>query len=179
VDLQDYPMLHQADLMLALLKVAQERDASLADVMARLHRDCVKANEPWPCDESALLPLLAVVRDHLLVAGLLVEAQCPDHLRITPRGRAVLGQNPGGVDDSVLLQFPEFRAYIQSQRKAGRAEECGSGAFDEGWEAFRSGASHDDNPYRPDRLEHQDWQNGFFEARGELIPYGHWQELRS
>ena len=48
VEFTEYPLLHEADLMLTMLKVATERPASLEDGVARLKRNLQSVGEAPP-----------------------------------------------------------------------------------------------------------------------------------
>jgi len=45
--------------------------------------------------------------------AVLVENPGPGRFRITPRGKEVLRRNPPSVDNEFLMQFPEFRVFIE------------------------------------------------------------------
>lgn len=47
---------------------------------------------------------------YLVKAGLL-ERPRRGHIKITPRGREALASNPSRIDNSYLMQFPEFEAF--------------------------------------------------------------------
>ena len=108
MELDDSPLLHEPDLMLAVLRVGAAKAGTLDDCIdhLKLLRGCAGIDEPIPEDE---------VRDGLRAAlaklhrARLIEIPAPGRFRITPRGRSVLADNPDGVDDTVLMQLPEFR----------------------------------------------------------------------
>lgn len=172
MDPREYPLLHYADLMVALLRVAEERgEAAVGDAAVRLREDLARAGERPPVDEGELLARLGRARHNLFKAGALLPTH-DQRFRITVRGRRVLAEHPEGIDDTVLMQFPEFRQYIR--RLVGRpaADKPLSLAYDQGWAAYHGGVSHSDNPYRFDTGQHLAWENGWFEARDEEREHG-------
>src|SRR5690606_8124398 len=109
---------------------------------------------------------LQEARRHLVKAKLL-ELVGNGRCRITERGRRVLADYPLGVDDSVLVQFPEFRRYIRKPRAAKDVEVPRAREYTLGYESYRAGRGLDDNPYRFDNADHQAWENGWFDARDD------------
>ena len=92
------------------------------------------------------------------------------------RGREVLHDNPDGVDDTVLMQLPEFRpinghsaiapAVARAPAASQRAPDTG---YQSGFEAFLAGISLADNPHPPDVRAYLDWENGWSQARDERL----------
>lgn len=156
MDFDDYPMRHEADLMLALLRVAEHRAGDCQAALQWLGRD----------GDAETLERLEAARRRLCVAGLLCE-EAGGHLRISTRGRKVLEQFPDGVDDTVLMGFREFRLWLRQTNDNVTPEDTAGRAYQEGWCAQLGGRPHSDNPYLPDTVRHQAWENGWFEARDE------------
>src|SRR5919106_1627646 len=77
----------------------------------------------------------------------LIEAPAPGRFRITARGRRVLADNPDGVDDTVLMQLPEFRSANghappeASSRTAPTTERAPTVDYHSGYEACLAGAN--------------------------------------
>jgi ribosome modulation factor len=92
-------------------------------------------------------------------------------LRISTRGRKVLEQYPDGIDDTVLMGFREFRLWLQQTARHTPPEDTAARAYQEGWTAQLCGRPHSDNPYLPDTVRHQTWENGWFEARDEEVEH--------
>jgi hypothetical protein len=106
----------------------------------------------------------------------LIEAPVPGRFCITARGREVLGDNPDGVDDSVLMQLPEFRpvnghsAIASAGARAPAApQRLPDTEYQSGFEAFLAGGSLADNPHPPDVRAYLDWENGWSQARDERL----------
>ena len=117
MELTEYPLLHEVDLMLTLLKVATEGPASIDDAAERLKRNLELVGLSSPVSGSEFQIYLTRARDRLLQAVLLAPLD-DGRFTITPRGMQALSDHPGGIDDSVLMNFPEFRAFIEAE--AGR-----------------------------------------------------------
>jgi restriction system protein len=173
--LDDAPLLHEPDLMLAVLRVAAARTGTLDDCLDHLRalRRCAQIQEPMP--EAEVRALLEAVQAKLRRAGL-IEAPAPGRFRITARGREVLHEHPAGVDDSVLMQLPEFRAV--NGRSAIVPGVPGAPAayqrapdtdYQRGFEAFLAGIGLADNPNPPDVRSFLDWENGWSQARDERL----------
>lgn len=163
MDLEETPLLHFADLALALLRVGRHAPATLADTAALLERKRVQAHEATAVDRAELLAHLADARTHLAAAQAL-EMLDGRRFRTTPRGRALLRAHPDGVDDGVLMDYPEFRAWLDRVRPHRRPEDPGTREFTEGWSARQSAKAHEDNPYPADTAQHQAWSNGWLES---------------
>lgn len=162
MDLYEYPLLHEADLMLAILRVGAQGGGTLDDCRAQLQTLLEHAQEDPPIDPGELRERLEVCRLKLGQARL-IESQ-GERFEITPRGRDVLAANPGGVDETVLMQFEEFRAAVD----VGEAPPPGRPVppeYDAGYTAFAAGRPFTDNPHPFDSRQHQEWQNGWSQAR--------------
>lgn len=170
MDFADYPMLHEAELMLALLRVAEQRTGATAEALARLGRDADRAGEPAAESVAVTLARLESARDRLCVAGLLCDGG-GGTARITTRGRKVLEEHPDGVDDTVLMRFREFRLWLRQTAEHAPPQDTAGRAYQEGWVAQLAGRSHSDNPYMADTVRHQAWENGWFEARDEEVDH--------
>ena len=164
MDLEDRPLLHTPDLMLALLKSAQDHAATLGDAARLLVRSLAQAHEPQKVDEVELATLLDRARRHLVAAQLL-DMLGDGSFRITPRGRSVLSRHPGGVDDSVLMEFPEFRAWMHRVTDHPPPELANSREFQGGWYARQEGGDLGENPFSPDTAQHAAWEDGWLEAQ--------------
>lgn len=164
-EFEDHPLLHDADLMHTLLKVAREAPAGLDDAAAWLRADLRLAREDPPVTAEQIMARLLRARRYLCRARLL-ETLDDGRVRATERGRQVLRDHPDGVDGSVLMAFPEFREFIREA--AGRPpEEARATVYDDGYAAYGRGAGPADNPYPFDTAAHLAWENGWFEARDE------------
>jgi restriction system protein len=175
MDLDEAPLLHEPDLMLAVLRVGAAKSGTLDDCIdhLRLLRRCAQIDE--------LVPEV-VVRSRLETAlaklhrARLIEAKEPGRFRITARGRRILADNPDGVDDTVLMQLPEFRS---TNGRAGRgasprsapvrAERAPTIDYHRGYEACLAGANLADNPHPRDVRAYLDWANGWSQARDDHL----------
>jgi restriction system protein len=170
---EEDPLLHEPDLMLAALRVSACRVATLDDCIRQLRTLLRVAQEPPLADPEELRARLEVVRDKLLRAQLIRSAD-PDGFEITERGRRVLEENPGGVDESLLIRFPEYRDAV-AERAAGGLPGLTAAAYDAGYAAHLAGRMLADNPHPPDRRDHLDWQNGWSQARDDELEAGRGQ----
>jgi restriction system protein len=189
MELTEYPLLHEVDLMLTLLKVAIEGPASIEDAAGQLKRNLHSVGEAPPVSDAELQTYLARARDRLFQAVLLTPFD-DGRFAITPRGKQALSDHPDGIDDSVLMNFPEFRAFIEAE--AGRpVKRIGSNnndndnkggddprivEFDQGYAAFHEGLSLQANPYEQDRVMHLAWENGWCEARDDALRTEKWAD---
>lgn len=169
MELEEHRLLHLPDLMLALLKVAERREAALDDALALLARDRAQAGEPADIPTSHILVRLSRARRRLAAAGLIEQAG-GNRFRITARGRDVLREHPEGVDDSVLVNFPEYRAWLSQAVAHPPPEDARRPEFLDGWSAFLEGAPLTGNPFASQTAQHAAWEDGWLEAmhqRGE------------
>lgn len=165
MDGEEYPLLHYADLMHVMLKVAAEGQARLDTVTARIRGDLDLAREALPISETELRTRLDRARRYLAAAKL-IEPEDGEPFRATGRGHGVLADHPAGIDDSVLAQFPEFRDFIR-QLSGTPPAPPELNPYDEGHAAHGKGIHPADNPYPVDTRAHLAWENGWFEARDE------------
>lgn len=170
MDFAEYPLLHEAELMLTLLRVAEDREGRVEDALARLGRGLDRAGEPATLSAAEITARLEAARLRLCVAGLLCEGG-GGGFRISTRGRKVLAEHPDGVDDTVLMQFREFRLWLRQTAEHPPPEDNAGRAYQEGWMAQLAGRPHSDNPYLGDTVRHQAWENGWFEARDEEVDH--------
>ncbi|MBX9635496.1 MAG: hypothetical protein K2X44_11000 [Magnetospirillum sp.] len=158
MELEDRPLLHFPDLVLALL-----RADSIAGAADLLTQDRTQASETDAVDGGELAAHLDRARHHLIAAHL-VEMLDQHRFRITPRGRAMLQQHPDGIDDSVLMNFPEFRDWLKHRSPHPPPEDARAREFQRGWAACQEGSALGDNPYSTDTAQHGAWEDGWLEA---------------
>jgi restriction system protein len=165
----DSVLLHEPDLMLAVLRVAAASAGTLDACIAHLRELREYAGVEHRVPEAEVRARLQAVTAKLDRASL-IEWPEPGEFRITARGRQVLADHPSGVDDSVLLRLAQSDARTgASDRTPPRPAPAPSAAsaYDLGHQAFGEGLSLADNPYSPDACRHLDWQNGWSQARDE------------
>ncbi len=157
-DQDDTPLLHLPNLMNALLRIGCRPGACLEDAVAALRQERAVAHEAEvQIDEETLTRAL----EHLRVAGL-VE---PDALRTTRRGRLALRDHPLGIDDSVLMEFSEFRSWVESLSAGAPPENPHALEFQRGWLAAQEGREDTDNPFAVDTAQHAAWSDGWQTGR--------------
>lgn len=172
MELEDYPLLNEPNIMLIALRTAAEGPATPEACSRRLLKSLRHAGESPPADLAPLHRRVETAFRCLGIAGLLGPAGEGRYV-ITQRGRQVLREHPTGVDSSVLVSFPEFRSYIFRPReeKPEKAESEPFGrplsAYDEGYSASLHGREITDNPYEFDTTGHIEWENGWSEAHEE------------
>lgn len=160
MELQEHPLLHFADLMLAVLKASRDRPATLDDAARLLARHRHRAGETQAVDPRELAVHLAMVLAHA-EAALLAEPLGSGRFRATPRGRHLLAAHPGGIDDSVLMEFPEFRAWLAKARPPHRREDTRAREFLGGFISYDQGSGLTDNPFATDTAQHAAWEDGW------------------
>jgi len=163
-------LLHEPDLMLAVLRVAAARAGTLDACIEHLRelRDCAGVEHRVPeADVRAQLEAITAKLDR----ASLIEWPVASRFRITARGRQVLADHPSGIDDSVLMRLEQPPA-AEKRDEAPSLETPASAAseasaYDAGYEAYGEGLSLADNPHPADARAHLDWQNGWSEARDQ------------
>jgi restriction system protein len=166
MDLDEAPLLHEPDLMLAVLRVGSQGDATPCACVEHLRRLREQAHEPPVVAEADVRSGLDAVMCKLARAKL-IERLPQSGFRTTARGRGVLAANPRGVDDTVLMQFDEFRAALGRGKPRLGAEDPMVAPYEGGFAAYQAGRGLADNPYPADSCAHQHWQNGWSHARDE------------
>ena len=162
------PLLHEPDLMLAVLRVAAARSATLDACIDHLRslRACARVEQLVPEDE--VRSRLEAVTARLDGASL-IERAAANGFRITARGREVLSDHPDGVDESVLLQFRQARAAPGRREEMHEVRAPARSEYQTGYEAYGEGRGLPDNPHPSDTRAHLDWQNGWSQARDEAL----------
>jgi hypothetical protein len=159
-------LLHEPDLMLAILRSARQEPASLDDAMARLLAHVADAHERAPRQQDELRRRLEGLVAPLLSAGAIVPAG-DDRFRLTERGTRLLAEHPDGIDASVLCAFPEFRAFMAWLGRERPRDDPHWPASEAGMLAFAEGRPNVDNPHAFDSADHLAWECGWFEASDE------------
>ena len=162
-DFHESPLLSYPNLMLIVLKAASRGEATLEDCVEDLRQRLAEAHERSAAGRAAIIGQLETCRSHLMIAKLL-EPAGSGRFRLTARGRDMLAANPTGVDDSALMQFAEFRRYIEQAQRHPAPDNPRTREYDEGANAFRGGQDLSANPYEPDTIKHQAWENGWYGA---------------
>jgi restriction system protein len=157
-------LLHEPDLMLAILRAAQTAPASLEDATARLHANLAAAHEPPADPEGGLRCRLERAALHLGGADAIAPAG-DDRFQLTARGLRLLAEHADGVDETVLSAFPEYRAFLTALHPKRFADDPRLPAFQAGTQAFADGRSLADNPHAFDSADHLAWECGWSEAR--------------
>lgn len=114
------------EFMLPLLKIAADGREHTIDETIELVAATMKISEE---DKRTLLPGRTQTRLYsrvtwaltYLTKSLLLEKPSRGRYRITGRGHEVLGKHPLRIDNTVLAQFPEFRAF-RARRPTDRSE---------------------------------------------------------
>jgi len=166
MEFHDYPLLSYQDLMLTVLQTAARGRATLQECLARLRHTLAAANERPPVSAADMLQRLNAAKVYLAEAMLLTPLD-GNGFAITARGRSVLAEHPMGVDDTVLMQFPEFRRFILRTSEPPSHDDPRDREYEEGYEAYCDGKPPTENPYEFDRIEHLAWENGWFTARDD------------
>ncbi|HSK40303.1 MAG TPA: hypothetical protein VK943_11100 [Arenibaculum sp.] len=187
MEFTEYPLLHIQDLMLTVLRAGTREDATIEDCIASLHGMLRLAGESPPVTDDEIREHLIRVKFHLMKAGLVMSTE-REHFATTERGRHVLQNHPHGVDESVLMEFPEYRRYIEQSGNppafpAPNSTDDRSGPeiveYDEGLAAFRDGRTLADNPYEWDIDKHLAWENGWSQSRDEELRGREWRKAKS
>jgi ribosome modulation factor len=162
-------LLHDADLMLALMRAARHAPATLDDALARLLATLAAAGEPVPPDPADLRRRFRRAASLLAGAGVLAPAG-EGGLRLTEAGVRLLAEHPDGIDESVLETLPAFRAYLAETVRRRTGYDPHEPAFEAGFRAYAEGKPLDANPFDPDGPRHLGWENGWCEARDRRRP---------
>ena len=162
---EDEPiLLHEVDLMLAILRSAERGPARLEDAMRHLEGYRALANEPPSPDPDELRARFERAAVELLAARA-VMAVDSERFELTARGAQLLARYPEGIDGSVLRQFPEYQAWLEARSRRASQDDPRLLAFAAGMRAFRESRQISDNPYPTDLPDHLAWESGWSVAR--------------
>ncbi|MGE5477218.1 MAG: hypothetical protein ACM3Q1_11215 [Bacteroidales bacterium] len=163
MELEETPLLHFPDLALAVLRAGHHAPATVADALVLVERTRRQAHESAPVDTAELAEHLNGARRHLAAASA-IEMLDGERFRTTPRGLALLRVHPDGVDDGVLMDYPEFRLWLRTAERSGHPEDPRPREFTDGWIARKRGGALEDNPFPGDTAQHQAWGEGWRES---------------
>jgi len=164
--LDDAPLLHEPDLMLAVLRVAAAGSGTLDDCLEHLRqlRRFAQVDEPMP--EAEVRMQLQEARAKLQRARL-IEVGTADRCRITARGSRILADHPGGIDETVLMRLAAPRPANRHRMALSLSKRAASIDYQNGYGAYLAGARLADNPHAPDASAFLDWENGWSQARDD------------
>jgi hypothetical protein len=163
---REYPLLNSPNMVVTILREAQEGPATLKNVAARLQALLDQADEHPPFGPGDVASRLELLIRYLSEATLLAPG--PDGaFTLTERGRAALAEHPEGFDTPDLMVYPEFARYIRSLELRRGPLDPRAGGYDQGFYASWTGDAPADNPYSPDSADHLAWENGWSEALDE------------
>ena len=165
-------LLHEPDLMLAVLRVAAARAGTLDACIDHLRalRDRAEVEDRVPeADVRAELQAITAKLDR----ASLIEWPGASRFEITARGRQVLADHPSGVDDGVLMRLEAGRAPTGRPAMVFEPSAPKASAYDAGYEAYGEGRGLADNPHPNDARAHLDWQNGWSQARDDAARRRH------
>lgn len=164
----DYPLMNRPGLVAILMRAAEDGPADLDDCMARLASALATAHEPPRLPQDQIRARFAGLAEDLQAARLLEDAGA-GRVTLTDRGRGLLARYPDGFDTDQLMAYPEYKAHIHGRRSAAVRADTRTSAYDEGFIAALTGARLTENPYTPNTVDHQCWENGWAEAQDESI----------
>mgnify|MGYP001058085174 CR=1 FL=1 len=170
MELGEHTLLNRPALMLCVLRTAAHGETSVATCLEQLKEDLARARERLPENLQDVVDELERVIRHFLAARVLVR-RGHDRFVLTERGRQILAAHPMGIDDTILAQFPEFRAYIHQFARNRTLDDPRIERYQDGRAAYRAGWRLADNPYQPDSIDHLAWANGWCEARDEDLAH--------
>lgn len=173
MELEETPLLHFPDLLLAVLRAGRDAPATVTDAARLLAEKRRQAHESASVDDTELTAHLDGARQHLAAASA-IEMLDSLRFRTTPRGVALLRAHPDGVDDGVLMEYPEFRAWLTKLDHPAHPEDPRPREFMEGWAARLRGCAPEDNPFSADTAQHQAWAEGWRESERHA-----WEEGRA
>lgn len=166
MDDEEPVLLHEQDLMLALLRATAAGPATIEDAVALLEGVRRQARAA-PADDPALLRSRMADAAQALQAARCLERVGGERLRLTGRGRDLLAAEPGGIDETVLMRFPDYAAYVAGRAAPHHEADPRQDAFDQGAAAYVAGQSYAENPHALDSVDHLAWQNGWSVACDE------------
>lgn len=164
-DLHEVPLLNEPSLMLTILRAAARAPVNREACVESLIVSFARVREVLPGPREGLAKRIDQPFFKLVRAGLLASVGV-GLFALTERGGEALQRYPAGLDETVLTQYPEYRAYLRASEfhaaVDGRAtfEAYGRGFLD--WHDDRVAT---DNPFDSDSADHLAWENGWSEAR--------------
>jgi hypothetical protein len=166
MDLNGSRLLHESDLVLAVLRVAAAGAGTLDDCLEYLRRMRRYARVGEPMPEADVRARLDAIQAKLRLTGL-IEVNAAGRSRITAFGRQVLAHHPSEVGDPVLTKLAQPRCDNAHRAVAAPPPQPASTEYQKGYQAYRAGAALADNPYPPDVRAHFDWESGWSRGRDD------------
>lgn len=169
----DHPLLSTASLTALILHAAGKAPVTLDSVSAKLDDLFRRAGMEPGLPEDERRVKLARQINHLKIARIL-EPDADGRLALTERGQEVLRAHPDGLDQTILVTFPEFAEYLHATAHHPAGMDPRIGSYDEGYSAQQDGQSFTANPYSENTVDHQSWENGWmqaYEKQRQAAPY--------
>ena len=162
----DFPLLSTPSLVALIMHRAEAGPVTLETCEAALADLFRQANEEPGLPPEELRQRLAGHLSDLEIARIM-EPDADGKWRLTERGIAALKQHPDGLDQSDLMQYPEFAAHIRATAHHSSGMDPRETSYDLGYKARRDGQPLTANPYEFDSVDRQSWENGWMEAADE------------
>ena len=165
------PLLSTPSLTALILRRAEAGPVTLDGLMAALDALFGAAREApalAAADRQALL--LRALRD-MAIAGLVRDGG-PAGWQITDRGSDALFRQPGGIDGSDLMAYPEYAAHVRATAGHAAGMDPRGSSYDEGYAAQRAGLPFTANPHAAQSVDHLSWENGWMQALDDPEPSG-------
>ena len=163
------PLLSTPSLTALILRRAESGPVTLDGLMAALDALFGTAREAPAlpaADRRALL--LRALRD-MAIAGLVRDGG-PAGWQITDRGSDALFRQPGGIDGSDLMAYPEYAAHVRATAGRPAGMDPRGSSYDEGYAAQRAGLPFTANPHAAQSVDHLSWENGWMQALDDPEP---------
>lgn len=160
----DYPLLSTASLTALILHAAAKGPVTIDSCSARLDALFQTAGMTPGLPEDERRVRLLRQLDHLRIARILEPAE-DGALALTDRGQQALEDYPDGLDQTVLVKYPEFAEHLQKTAHHSAGMDPRMASYDEGYIARQEGVSFQANPYSENTVDHQSWENGWMQAQ--------------
>lgn len=163
MEFREHPLLNTPSLTALILHLTDQGPATIEALAARLDAVLAEAQERPDVTPAEIRDRIAALAEDLAAARLL-ERDGAAYV-LTPRGRKALDDHPEGFARPDMMQYPEFAARVVGQLPHGAGDDPRPRAYDDGFTAQQSGEALEDNPFRPDTIDHLAWESGWSEAR--------------
>jgi hypothetical protein len=163
LEFREHPLLNTPSLTALILHLTDQGPATIEALAARLDAVLAEAQERPDVSAGEIRDRIAALAEDLVAAQVLSRNGAA--YALTARGRKALDDHPEGFARPDMMKYPEFAARVVDRLLHGSGDDPRPRAYDDGFAAQQSGEALEDNPFRPDTVDHLAWESGWSEAR--------------
>lgn len=166
MEFRDHPLLNTPSLTALILRAVEAGPARVEDFAARLEALLAEAQERPPVSQDEIRERLAALAEDLSAAQLLFRAEAG--YALTARGLRALDDHPKGFARPDMMSWPEYARKVAARQPHAAGDDPRPRAYDQGFAGRLAGKTLEENPFRPDTVDHLAWEGGWSEGAEQV-----------